>query len=55
MCSRWAVVAARQAALSGRFDARWMTAWVAMMASALLFRVWKASSSEAVAADWVGC
>jgi len=27
-----------QAALSGRFDAGWMTAWVAMMASALLFR-----------------
>jgi len=45
--SAWWLLA--QAALGGRFDAALMTAWVAMMASGLLFRVWKASSSEAVA------
>ena len=36
-----------QAALSGRFDAAWILAWVAMMSCALLCRISKTSAGEA--------
>jgi ATP-binding cassette subfamily B protein len=37
------------AALSGRFEAGWLAAWVLMMACALVCRAWKGRHAEAVA------
>jgi hypothetical protein len=44
-----------QAALSGRFDIAWMTAWVAMMASGLLFAYGGCRAARGSPSDLVAC